>query len=223
MTRSRLLAAIIAAVVLGLAACGGAATSSHPASHRPTGAAGSALSPPPSAPAQPARTQVIAYAPWSSAGALASGISAVSTQSGACFSTSSATTAPGAYRCAVGNLLYDPCFADATSGAGEVACPVPDNPDSVVVIKLTSPLPAPATSPGFPIIPWLLVLANGQECGTITGTGGILGGKDESYGCSGGSVYGLPNQNEATWQVTYAPSGAPASAMTQVAVTKAYE
>lgn len=176
---------------------------------------------PPAQSAAPSRTLVITYLPWAGAGTLASGISATATQSGSCFTTSSATTASGAYRCIVGNSLYDPCFADAS--AGEVACPNPANPDSVVVIKLTAALPAPATAPGSPVIPWLLVLANGQHCETITGTGGVLGGKNEVYGCPDGGVYGQPSRSAATWTVSYAPSGAPASALTQEGVTKAYQ
>lgn len=178
--------------------------------------------PPAQSPA-PSGTQVITYAPWAGAGTLASGITAAATQSGSCFTTSSATTASGAYRCMVSNSLYDPCFADTASGAAEVACPNPANPNSVVVIKLTAALPAPATAAGSPIFPWLLVLANGQNCQTITGTGGILGGKNEVYGCPGGGVYGQADRSTATWTALYAPSGAPASALTQVAVTKAYE
>jgi hypothetical protein len=162
----------LALAALGLAGCASAG-SSHPASHLSAPAATAAPSEqtasPSSVPAQPAGTQVITYAPWAAAGTLGSRISAASTQSGSCFSTSSATTAAGAYRCTVGNSLYDPCFADATSSAGEVACPNPQNPDSVVVIKLTAPLPAPATAAGLPVIPWLLLLANGQQCETITG------------------------------------------------------
>jgi hypothetical protein len=233
----RLLAAG-AVLALGVAACSGntgneasvppvarasspATTTAPPTPTAPsTSAAPSApLSP---APAQAAGTQVITYAPWAGAGTLASGISAAATQNGSCFTTSSATTAPGAYRCTVGNSLYDPCFADASSGAGEVACPNPANPDSVVVIKLTASLPAPATSAGSTIFPWLLVLANGQNCQTITGTGSSLGGKNEVYGCTGGGVYGQPDRSTATWTVFYAPTGAPASAITRQPVTKAY-
>ncbi len=216
-----------AVLALGLAACGGASTSSHPAPHvsspTATAAPSERTASPSSPPAQPTGTQVISYTPWAGPGTLASGISAAATQSGSCFSTSSATTAAGAYRCTVGNSLYDPCFSDSASGATEVACPNPASPDSVVVIKLTAQLPAPATAAGSPIIPWLLVLANGQQCQTITGTGGTLGGKNEIYGCPGGGVYGQPDETAPTWTASYAPSGAPASAMTQVSVTKAYE
>jgi hypothetical protein len=231
--RFRLLSMTSAAVLAifltaALAACGGAATSSQPTPHHtttPAATAGPTAGSPTAQPstAQPSGTQVITYAPWAAPGTLASGISAAATQTGSCFSTSSATTASGAYRCIVGNSLYDPCFADAASGAGQVACPNPQNPDSVVVIKLTGQLPIPATAAGSPVIPWLLVLANGQTCQTITGTGGTLGGKNEIYGCPAGGVYGQPDTSTATWTVFYAPSGAPASAMTQVGVIKAYE
>lgn len=214
------LLAVAALLGLGLAACssGGSTTSSPPASRHSAPAAIA-----PSSPSQPSGTQVISYTAWSGPGALASGISAASTKSGSCFTTSAATTAPGAYRCMVVNTLYDPCFADATSSAGQVACPNMDNPDSVVVIKLTAQLPAPATSAGSSIFPWLVILANGQRCWTITGTGSELGGQNSTYICPGGIVYGQTDQSGPTWQVTYAPMGAAASAMTKVAVTKAYE
>lgn len=238
MNTPRLLAAG-AVLALGLAACSGnngnegsgpsaAHAPSPPATAAPTTepSASAAPSAPPAAPTPPAQsagTQVISYAPWAGAGTLASGISAAANQSGSCFTTSSATTARGAYRCTVGNGLYDPCFADAASGAGAVACPNPANPDSVVVIKLTAALPPPATAPGSTIFPWLLVLANGQHCQTITGTGSVLGGKNEVYGCQSGGVYTVPDRSAATWLVVYAPAGAPASAMRQEAVIKAYE
>jgi hypothetical protein len=166
---------------------------------------------------------VITYKPWASAGTLASGISAASTLTGSCFTNSSASSQSGAYRCSVDNLLYDPCFADAASGAGEVACPKVANPDSVIVIKLTSALPAPLAA-SSPVVPWLLVLANGQRCSPITGTGGPpLAGKPQDYGCDGASVYGMPDENSPTWTASYAPDGAAASAMTEVTVTQAYE
>lgn len=232
---ARLLAAAAAAAALGLAACSGNTgneASLPPAAHASTPAAAPAPStavPSTAAPSTPAAppaqsgTQVISYAPWAGAGRLTSGISAAATQSGSCFTTSSATTAAGAYRCLVGNTLYDPCFADAASGAGQVACPNPANPDSVVVIKLTAALPAPATAAGSPAFPWLLVLANGQHCQTITGTGSTLGGKSEVYGCPDGGIYGQPDRSAATWTALYAPTGAPASALAPQAVTRAYQ
>lgn len=122
----------------------------------------------------------------------------------------------------MGNILHDPCFEDAATGAGEVACPNPANPDSVVVIKLTGALPTPATASSR--APWLLVLANGQHCWTNTGTVGIPGGKNEYYICSaGGGAYGQPDESGATWTITYAAAGAPASAMTSMTVSQAYE
>jgi hypothetical protein len=218
-------AAAAATVAFGLGGCSTSPASSSPPAARPPASTAPAAAAQPSATqqAQPSGTQVITYAPWASAGTLASGISAASTKAGSCFTNSSATNAPDAYRCLLTNsTLYDPCFADATSGAGEVACPTPANPDSVVVIKLTSALPAPGTSSPSPF-PWLIVLANGQRCTTNTGTGVTLGGKVESYGCTGGYVYGQTDQSSAAWTVSYAPLGAPASAITQVTVTTAYE
>jgi hypothetical protein len=219
-----LLAAAAAASCGLLAGCSsGAGSPQHSPSASAPPASAAAPSGQSSSPGQPAATQVITYAPWAAAGTLAAGISASATQSGSCFTTSGATAVSSAYRCMVGNSLHDPCFADAASGAGEVACPDWLNPDSVVIIKLTGSLPAPAASAGSAFPPWLVVLSNGQRCTAITGTGSTLGGMNSEYGCSGGTVYSLPDQNHPAWTVTYAPAGATAADMTQVSVTKAYE
>jgi hypothetical protein len=226
MNRFHLLAAA-AVLILGLAACGGASTtSSPPASHPPASGATSAAAGSPAS-AQPPGTQVIHYTPWTAPGTLASGFSAASTQSGSCFTDSIASGEPDAFRCSVGNVLYDPCFADGSSGPGPVFCPNPQDPDSGTIINLTSSLPAPNSAPGS-VLPWLLVLADGHSCAAITGTVGTLGGKNGYYGCASGSTlygyaYGDPDESSATWTIYYAPSGATASGMTQVNITTAYE
>jgi hypothetical protein len=221
------LSVVAAALILGLAACGGASTtSSKPASSSAPGATSAPAGS--SSPAQPAGTQVITYNPWTASGNLASGISATSTQAGSCFSNSSAAVESDAYRCLLstttsnGTPLYDPCYSDPSSGAGEVACPDMPNPDSVTIIKLTSALPTAGTTPAS-LVPWLLVLANGQRCNTNTGTVSTLGGINANYECDDGNAYGEPDESSATWTITYAPNGATASAMTKVAITTAYQ
>jgi hypothetical protein len=231
-------AAVAAAVAVGLGGCGGSTAGNPPAAH-PSGSASTAPAAQPSAtqPAQPSGTQVITYNPWASAGTLASGITASSTVSGYCWTGSGATDAPDAFRCTAGNIIYDPCFTyGSSSSSGECAYPNTSNPDSVVVVNLTPPPstlgPAPtstATSP--PWVPWLLVLANGERCTPITGTGGpALDGKPQEDNCGtggynsvAGNIYGNPVESSATWTVSYAPLHAAGSAMTQVTVTEAYE
>jgi hypothetical protein len=232
MTRYRLsvaAVAVAAAVAVGLGGCGGS-TTSNPSSAKPpaspTTAPASTTAPAaqPSA-AQASGTQVITYHPWSSDGTLASGITAASTLSGgSCQSGSEVTDAPDAFRCYVGNTIYDPAFSDGSSSAGEVAFPNWENPDSVTVIKLASALPAanPASSS---IDPWMLLLANGQRCTASDGASGPdVDGLNQSYGCSTGSVYGLPDRSSATWTIHYTSApGASATSLTQVDVTTAYE
>jgi hypothetical protein len=224
MNRYRLSAAVAAVVAVGLAGCGGSTASKPPTAHPPaTTAPASAPAAQPSA-TQPSGTQVITYNPWASAGTLASGITASSTLSGgSCVDASEVTDAPDAWRCYVGNTIYDPSFSYGSSGAGEVAYPNWENPNSVIVIKLTSALPAPAAA-SSPILPWMLLLANGQRCPASDGASGPdVDGLNQSYVCSGGSIYGLPDRSSATWTVHYAAPGAAASALTQVDVTTAYE
>jgi hypothetical protein len=217
-------AAVAAVVTVGLAGCSGNAASKPPTA-QPSATTAPASSAPAAQPSatQSSGTQVITYNPWASGGTLASGITAAATKSGYCFGASSASSASNAFRCIADNIIYDPCFTDGSSDAGECAYPSTDNPDSVTVVKLTSALPAgPATVASQ--IPWLLVLANGLRCLPVTGTGGpALDGKPQDYACGSGSVYGMPDENSAAWTVSYAPTGAAASAMTQVDVTTAYE
>lgn len=234
MNRCRLSAAVAvvaAAAVVGLAGCSGAAASKPPAA-QPSATTVPASSAPAAQPSatQPSGTQVITYSPWASGGTLASGITAASTKSGGdCWTDSSTSTASNAFRCQADNVIYDPCFTDGGSDAGECAYPSTDNPDSVTVVKLTSALPAPQASTGSPN-PWLLVLANDLRCGPITGTGGpALDGKPQEYNCATASgnvvgvTYGDTDESSSAWTVTYAPLHAAASAMTQVDVTTAYE
>jgi hypothetical protein len=226
---SAAVAAVAAVVAVGLAGCGGSTASKPPSAHpsASTTPAGTAPAAQPSA-TQSSGTQVITYDPWASSGTLASGITAASTKSGGdCWEASSTSSASNAFRCQADNIIYDPCFTDGSSGAGECAYPSTDNPDSVTIVTLTSALPAPQASTASPI-PWLLVLANGLRCGPITGTGGpALDGKAQSYNCGTagdpvvGVMYGNPDETSSTWTVSYAPLHA--SAMTQVDVTTAYE
>lgn len=218
----RLLAAAVLAC--SVAACSSSFSSFPPPSpSQPTAPAITVPPPTTSAPGSPA-TQIVKYRPWASRDQLLPGIDAEWTKSGSCFSNSSASSASTAYRCEVGNELLDPCFADATSRADEVACPDLTKPDedAVFVIKLTGQLPAPVPASGT-ALPWRLDLSNGQTCEIITGAADMLGGKNQTYSCANGNIWGSLDQSSPAWQASYAPSGAPASAITQVAVKDAYE
>ncbi|BAS28690.1 hypothetical protein [Limnochorda pilosa] len=91
---------------------------------------------------------------------------------GSCWTGSLAAPREGAFRCASGNAIFDPCFAMD----GAVACPR-GNPaeNRGVLLELTEPLPQPPdawTNPPDPAhpSPWFVRLAGGGECGVLTGT-----------------------------------------------------
>jgi hypothetical protein len=84
---------------------------------------------------------------------------------GSCWTTSIASTRGDAYRCMVGNAIYDPCFM---RGASSVVCPENLVDNSGLAIKLTKPLP-PSASPQA-AQPWAMVLASHIACNRATGT-----------------------------------------------------
>jgi hypothetical protein len=100
------------------------------------------------------------------------GFKATEEADGQCWTGSLAAPRAGAYRCAVGNSIFDPCFA--TNGA--VACPVGDPAENQgLLIRLTEPLPTPPDAwenppdPANPS-PWDMRLLGGGYCGVLTGT-----------------------------------------------------
>jgi hypothetical protein len=91
-------------------------------------------------------------------------------------------------------------------------------------MTLTSALPAPNPASSS-ILPWMLLLANGQRCPASDGASGpLVDGLNQSYVCSSGSTYGQPDRSSATWTIHYTSApGASATSLTQVDVTTAYD
>lgn len=110
---------------------------------------------PPSGGAPPAQTTVIRYVPQIPA----------ETVEGSCWTSSiAAPGSPFAWRCTVGNQIYDPCL---TAVDGEtIVCGVPDQEVGLV---LTEPLPQPETGDSPPR-PWQVELAGEVTCAPFTGT-----------------------------------------------------
>jgi basic membrane protein A len=106
------------------------------------------------------------------------------TQSGSCFAGAIGLGRDDAYRCTVGNQIYDPCFV--VDDIPTVVCGAnPATGETGFMLDLTEPLPAP--EPGNLAQPWLIELADGQVCGLMTGT--VVGVDDRiaPYGCPDGS------------------------------------
>lgn len=122
------------------------------------------------------------------------GFTADETLPGSCWTGSLAAPREGAFRCASGNIIYDPCFL---TEHGTVACPQGDPSENRgVLLNLTDPLPQVPdawTNPPDPSnpSPWFVRLASGGDCGVLTGTrppeyplGCTVPGRSEGTVCS---------------------------------------
>ncbi len=134
---------------------------------------------------------------------------------GSCFSGSGASRRADAWRCTVGNEIYDPCFFGATTYAplGQyVLCPAPPPAMTAVKIVLTKPLPRAEGNKGKGLTrgdPWTIVLTGGKTCVFLTGATAAIGGKRINYGCrrspSAGFLVGDPTRGQ-TWTIGFATS-----------------
>jgi len=116
-------------------------------------------------------TQVITYVPGSPTG---------EPREGNCWTSSLAVWREDAWRCTVGNDIYDPCFAED----GSVICGA--NPTTTTVsfaLTLTEPLPAPEVPPDTANHAWLVELADGTVCEFATGATGGVGDERINYFC----------------------------------------
>jgi len=106
-------------------------------------------------------------------------------QAGSCFTNAIGLGREDAYRCMVGNQIYDPCFTVGDDAPTVVCGANPATGETGFVLELTEPLPAPVV--GNLAQPWLVELADGQVCGLMTGTVPGVGDRVAPYGCPDGS------------------------------------
>jgi hypothetical protein len=125
---------------------------------------------------------------------------------GYCFSGSLAADRDDAWRCFVGNLIYDPCFG--SSGTPRVVtCPTATITTGTE-IRLTRALPrsyANTRAPSINGLPWNIRLEGGQHCLFLTGATSVLDGRRLNYACSGGikdPLWGAPNRSTEPWKIT---------------------
>ena len=177
------------------------ATTKHPTS--PTTSPGTSPTP-------PSQTEVRAYIPWTS-GTLSSGVQVQKRLAGNGCNGASVFDGENQYawECQLpgGEAFYYPCFAaPGETNVTQVACA--SSPWSgVTVMDLAQPLArsswgTPTPRPG---LPWAMVLANGQDCGLIYGTGSEIDGLEFNYGCTAGYAT-YPNTNVKQFTAHYAPS-----------------
>lgn len=140
-------------------------------------------------PAEP--TEVIVVQP--------SALSVVQETEGHCWTASSKTVRPNAWRCMEDSAIHDPCFSESNDDAF-VICAV--DPETGVKMNLTEPLPV---SEGHqkedPSYAWILALADRSTCTFIAGATGVINGERANYSCSDEWwVVGLP-EVDTVWTV----------------------
>lgn len=103
---------------------------------------------------------------------------------GYCWTDSIASTRADAFRCMVGNSIFDPCFK--VPGRAQVICDVdPLKPHSGFNLQLTQPLPPHTTTPSATAVqPWLVFLKDGTSCAPATGTLPFVGQQTMRYYCT---------------------------------------
>lgn len=153
-------------------------------------------------------TEVQSFNPWNAEGSVSSTVRVGGHQTGGSCTQSSAFDVgnPDAWRCTEpGGGFLDPCFAPpGQSGITQVACG--SSPWSAyTVLALAQPLATsswgtPADNRSYP---WAMVLADGQQCGLIDGTGAEIDGTPFNFGCTVGYA-SYPETTTQPWTATYA-------------------
>ena len=148
-------------------------------------------------------TKVVVFRPYAADGTLAPSLHVSRRGTGDCWTSSLTTSRPDAWRCAVKNDLYDPCFSRSAT-AKQVVCPLDVAKRTVLVITLTKPLEAPAGEnkrvndmirPGT--APWYVRLQGGASCRFEAGATFTYKTDRANYECSDGTwVVGIPQVHE---------------------------
>lgn len=132
-------------------------------------------------------------------------------KTGYCWTGSLTADRNDAWRCFVGNFIYDPCFS-SPQAPGIVICP---NPwlSGAIEIELTRGLPRAYGDTRKPSIsghPWNIQLANRHHCVFSSGASNFVAGKRLNYFCSGLSygLWGYPNRRSEPWSIASGPFAA---------------
>lgn len=155
---------------------------------------------------------------------------------GYCWTGSLTADRDDAWRCLVGNGLYDPCFSSAAAPA-VVLCPN-YKLTTDIEIHLTRPLPLKQADRGGPSVhiqPWLIELeastvpnVGPPRCEFSSGATNVIDGKRLNYFCTGGAfstmgLWGFPNREMSEWFILMTPTNAKSlSGGTDIAIRHAW-
>ena len=99
---------------------------------------------------------------------------------GDCWRTSLMAPRKDAWRCMVGDEIFDPCFS-IEGGKYVVYQNDPPSGTPDFLIKLTEPLPKPELSPGKKNLAWMIELADGTIASLMGGATALVDGKRINY------------------------------------------
>jgi len=140
-------------------------------------------------------------------------------QAGTCLGASiAAPPREDAFRCLLGNRIYDPCFS---LGGGLVGCDVdPEAGAAAIAIAMNSDLPRIERSSQWTApAGWLVFLVDGALCQPATGATGSVAGKLATYRCDDGRwILGELEQEEVWLAMALDPTLPDAPREVQVAV-----
>lgn len=152
------------------------------------------------------RTAVTLYQAFTPSGQI---IPHVRVESGYCWESSVVSARYDAFRCFVGNYIYDPCFSPPVGSQTVVVCPTPWN-DTAIAISLTKPLPASFNhaAASTAMQPWAVQTTSGQDCVFASGATAVSHGVRENYFCGtgtgGAALWGYPARGPA-WTIRTTP------------------
>jgi hypothetical protein len=187
-----LLAVSAAGVVIALVVGGSGKTTSSSSSRSTTSTT-------PTTP-RPAPTATQLFSPANAGGGLA--VSVTKRASGACFTGSIVAMRSDAWRCTVGNVIFDPCIS---VNQDQVLCPS-SGPwtNSGVLVSLPGGLPAALAdqNQGTGGQPWAVQLASGAQCLAISGATTVISGQRLAYNCTNGlGLYGNVQRSGPAWMI----------------------
>lgn len=117
--------------------------------------------------------------------------------SGECWTSSNVLPRANAWRCMIGNDIYDPCFSSSSS-ADWVACdvnPLSDGLGGGLRVNLTAPL-APDIWTSDTIYPWYMELADGTTCYSLGRDTFPVDDDWANYACAGADfILGEPEDD----------------------------